>query len=336
MPILDLVGVQDIGHVECGEHIMLSRELLQEAATDNIYHYMPTSGAVRTLTDGYYSLENSTAIPSEEMWAPKGKPWYLATTRSLVGDYTLRHSSREAVVFDIDGRWINARYETHPIDYWEGTNRPGGHNIGPEARTSESEDRVFSKKHFIPLRGSTKSIHIFISPIEQLPDYVDVEAHQYRLQAVKNILVLAMHRGIPAYLYDNRQGWLTQREKYRIDPLSARGKELLGPAMNRPPSTYRRTMSDYYANIRFWVELLTKNPGDELTDQAEKLVSYLRYYGDTSTSLKTDIHNASRNPEDPDYQFIIAVNDYMIRNRIKKIDDLVDHIKQKWRSYEIS
>lgn len=307
-------------------------EFLIESATDIVYHYMSANDAVRTLTDGHYSLESSTGMPAEETWLPKGKklkPWYLATTRSKVGDYTIRHANTSGVVFELNGRWLNSRYETLPIDYWEGMYRSSAFNIGPDARTSESEDRVFSTENTIPLKGSTIAIHAFINPIEKLASYEDPERWGYRSAEVRAVIKLGQQIGIPVYLYDNKNKWLTQRPQYRIDINSPYASELLAGTEHTKSYTYSE--SDYYKNMKYWIELLTKNPGNELSPQAEKLIYDLRYYSDNTSSLANDMHNAARNPTDPNYKYIVIINRFMVQNKLKKLKQFVDYIKDKWK-----
>lgn len=310
--------------------------LLTEAATDIVYHYMSTVDAVRTLKDGFYSLESSTGISSEEELMPKGtkvKPWYLATTRSKVGDYTLRHGGESGAVFELNGRWLNQHYTTLPIDYWAGSHRPSDFNTGSDARTREAEDRVFSDDYRIPLTGSTVAIHAFIIPFSELPSWSDSKRLGYRAAEIRQIIELAQQRNIPVYLYDNKTKWLTQRERYRIDPNSEYGKELLkGTAWE--PEEYRRTESDYHVNLKFWLELLEKNPGDALSGPADKLRYYLRHYRDSLNQLANNLHNAARDPTNPDYKYIIKINRFMSRNRIPKVRNLYELIRDKWLNYD--
>ena len=315
---------------------MRIQELLLEAATDTVYHYMSTMDAVRTLNDGFYSLESSSGISTEEEMMPKGlkvKPWYLATTRSKVGDYTIRHGGESGAVFQLDGRWLNSRYTTLPVDYWAGSHRPSDFNTGKDARTREAEDRVFSDDYRIPLKGSTVAVHVFIIPFSELPDWSDGRRLGYRAAEIRDIIKLGQQQNIPVYLYDNKTKWLTQRERYRIDPNSEYGKQLLkGEPLE--PTDYQRTESDYHANLRFWVELLQKNPGDVLSEPANKLRYYLRYYGDMLNQLVNNLHNTARDPTNPDYKYLIPINRFMSKNRIAKAKDLYTYLHNKWRDYD--
>lgn len=300
-----------------------------EGATDILYHYMTTADAVRTLTDNHYSLESSTGMPAEERWQPKGKHWYLATTRSKVGDYTVRQPSTSGAMFVLDGRWIGQRYKVAPMDYWEGSNRPSDYNAGPDARTSESEDRVYSKTHSIPLHGSTTAVHVFIIPQSKLPSYSDPENLGYRAAEIRRIVELSKGRGLPVYLYDDKRKWFTQRPELSV-PLDADyAKELLSGKAHEK-RVERNYESDYYANIKYWVEILEKNNTADLSQNGDKLVYNMRYYNDTVNTLVNDMHNAARNPKIPDYKYVVKINQYMHKLGLSRLKDLEAYLKKKW------
>jgi hypothetical protein len=323
---------------------MRAHEFITEAATDIVYHYMPTHDAVRTLSDNHYSLESSTGMDVEEKMMPPGKHWYLATTRSKVGDYHVQKANDSGAMFVLDGRWLNNNYETKPVDYWSmvphNLKRGDWKNIPAErkrsmfasdpSRTSESEDRVFSKSNAIPLRGSTLAIHVFVRPVEKLPSYSDPERRGYRAAEIRRIIELGAARDIPVYLYDNKQSWMSQREQYRIDPNSQYGKALLS---GKPVTPYfRPTRTDlYYNSPTYWIELINKDPvKDKLSDKADKLRYNLNYYSDTVSGLQNDMHNAARDPSNPEYQLLIPINDFMSKNRIANLKQLQDYLKKKW------
>lgn len=325
---------------------MRAHEFITEAATDIVYHYMTTDAAVRTLRDNHYSLESSTGMSAEEDMMPPHKRWYLATTRSKVGDYHVQKARDSGAMFVLDGRWLNQHYETHPVDYWSPVwsmkppkiKRGEWKNISPErkrsmtsydpGRGSESEDRVFSTENTIPLRGSTLAVHVFVIPESQLASYSDPVRRGYRAAEIRRILELGHARNIPVYLYDNKDKWMTQRPQYRIDPNSAYGRELL--AGEGAEKRWPRYTSDYYNRPEMWVELIEKNPKtDTLSPGAEKL-RYNLYYSDTHVGLQSAMHNAARDPEESDYKYLIPINSFMTRKKINTLKELATYLRQKW------
>jgi hypothetical protein len=335
---------------------MRAHEFITEAATDIVYHYMTTLDAVRTLTDNHYSLESSTGISAEEDMMPAGKQWYLATTRSKVGDYHVQKAGDSGAIFVLDGRWLNRRYETRPVDYHSPTwNKLGKlksgewKNVDTEYKvsyrrfdpsyTSESEDRVFSTVPEIPLKNSTTALHVYVVPENKLykykgrPTQNSIEHRGYRAAEIRRIIQLGAGRDIPVYLYDDKQRWMTQREQYRIDPNSEYGRALLS---GEPfiPRHQRERERDYYGDIIFWVELINKDPNkDTLSSLADKLRFNLKYYSDSISSLKSSMHNAARDPTNPDYKYLAVINTFMSRNRLPRLSNLGDYLKNKWKDY---
>jgi hypothetical protein len=95
---------------------MFVHELLIEAATAIVYHYCGVGAAAKILTSGVFQLSSVTGNKSEEQYAPAGYPYFLSTTRSRVGDYH-RYTGSSAVMFVLDGTWLNQHYKTKPVDY---------------------------------------------------------------------------------------------------------------------------------------------------------------------------------------------------------------------------
>jgi hypothetical protein len=325
--------------------------------------------AVRTLKDGYYSLESSTGLDVEEKLMPPGKFWYLATTRSKAGDYHIQKAHNSGAIFTLDGRWLNQRYETLPVDYyslmdpvkvrklkrgeWKTMDPAGKTRMFPShgeyARGSESEDRVFSKSHAIPLQGSTLSIHVFVIPKDSknrrsysdisksslnISSHYNDESLEARAAEVKEIIRWGQKRNISVYLYDNKGDWITQQPRKRIDPNSEYGQQLLGNK-EYVLKNYERTPSYSAKN---WIELIEKNSTtDKLSNEANKLRYNLTYSyrQDTANSFAINVmSNAARDPTSPDYPAVIIINQYMSRNRISNIQELANHLAKKWANYK--
>ena len=92
--------------------------------------------------------------------------YYLSTTRSKVGDYTLHQFHKSGLVFELNGDWFNHHYKGGPVDYWGG--KLPHYGPGLKGRYSEMEDRVFSDEPFIPLpknpKELIKAVHILFKP----------------------------------------------------------------------------------------------------------------------------------------------------------------------------
>ena len=60
---------------------MLINEILQEAATDIVYHYTSIIDARKILETGVFELSSVVGNKSEEQFAPKGHPYFLSTLK---------------------------------------------------------------------------------------------------------------------------------------------------------------------------------------------------------------------------------------------------------------
>ena len=281
---------------------------LTEGATDVLYHYTSAYNAARILADGEFKLASTLGTDVEATYAPRGHPYFLSTTRSKTGDYH-RWSGDSAVMFNLDGRMIGRHYPVKPIDYWDRAwNHPGSE------RTRESEDRVFSREHNMPL-DSVTGVHVYLNPQEMK----DPESR--RALQVKQVIVNATRRDIPVYAYVDGDSWRLQDARKRVDPQwFVRNINVA----EQPP----RTSHEY---MQRWIELLAKNPGDTLSSEADRARYNMLHYSDTINSLKADLHNA-RKPDNADYHNAVLINRYMRANHLPDLRAFIEHLKQKWRS----
>lgn len=289
----------------------ITEQTLDEAATAVVYHYAGVSAAAKILTTGVFQLSSITGNQSEEKYAPPGYPYFLSTTRSKVGDYH-RYTGSSAVMFVLDGNWLNQRYKTKAVDYWE---RAWQHSGGD--RTSESEDRVFTKTPEIPISG-VLAVHVLIK-----------EQHENRSPEIRTILIAAKKQGIPAYLYTDETSWRLQDTRKAVSPGAIapilKGQQPRGYSPSRPPTMY----------LEPWLELIYKNKKTELTPRAEKLRYDLVYYGsrypNEDSGLGTDMSNA-RKPNSTDYPTAVKINNYMRKNKFSNTVELKNAMVNKWEN----
>lgn len=288
---------------------MRAKEFITEAATSVVYHYCGVGAAAKILTTGVFQLSSVTGNKSEEQYAPSGYPYFLSTTRSKVGDYH-RYTGSSAVMFVLDGDWLNRRYKTKPVDYWD---RSWQHSGG--SRTSESEDRVFSKTSEMSI-GGIKEVHVLLK-----------EQDQNRSPEVRTVLITAKKLGISAYLYTDESAWRLQNKRRSVSPGAAaellKGQQQRGYAPSRPPTMY----------LEPWLELIYKNNKSDLSPRAEKTRYDLIYYGsrypNEDSGLGNDMTNA-RKPNSTDYPTAVKINDYMRKNRIPNTVALKNSLVDKW------
>ena len=282
-------------------------ETIAEGATDVLYHMTSTRSAANILADGVFKLASSVGTKAEEKYAPPGRPYFLSTSRSKAGDYS-RSVGTSAVMFDLNGQWLAQRYQVKPIDYWD---RAWLNN--PE-RTSESEDRVFSKDPEISIACVT-SVHALIKT-----------AVEWRSPYTRQVLLLAKQRGIPAFLYTDPKAWKLQDTRNAVSPQQA--SALLKGSV--PVRTQYKPASSY---LEPWLELIHKKAKSELSPKAEKLRYNLVYYGlrypNEDNGLADDMNN-SRKPDSPDYANVDKLIKFMRANRMAKPADLKNALAQKW------
>jgi hypothetical protein len=284
-------------------------DLIFEAATPIVYHYSSVPAANKILASGVFQLSSITGNPSEEQYAPPGYTYFLSTTRSKVGDYH-RYTGSSAVMFVINGNWLNQRLKTKAVDYWE---RAWQHSNG--TRSSESEDRVFSKEPEIAIDGVI-AVHVLIK-----------EQHENRSPEIRSILINAKKQDIPSYLYTDESAWRLQNTRKSVSPAEAaellKGQPTKGYTPSRPPTMY----------LEPWLELIYKTNKADLTPRAEKLRYDLVYYGsrypEQDSGLGVDMSNA-RKPNSTDYPTAVKINDYMRKNKFANTVALKNALVDKW------
>jgi len=276
-------------------------EPLTELATDVLYHYTGTTAAAEILTSGEFKLSNTVGSDWEYKLQPKGYPYFLSTTRSRSGGYH-KYVGNSAVMFVLNGRWLNQNYKVKPIDYW---------NDQSTTRHRESEDRVFSRDGTIAITP-VMSVHVLIK-----------EQHEFQSPAVRRVLLAAKKRGIPTYLYADEEAWRLQNTAKSIT-IGAAKNILKGPQPSRKQYSRKSYLAPY-------VELLFGQNRSTLSKEASKILFDLRYYnidGD-DFGLRRELSN-SRKPGDTDYENGRKIVRFMQQNNIKDTMGVIEYIKSKW------
>lgn len=291
---------------------MRAQEFLTEAASSILYHYTTTAAAARILTSGEFLLASSTGTQAEKQYEIPGYPYFLSTTRSRVGDYHNRYVGNSAVMFVLNGAWLNYNYKTRAIDYWD---RSWLHSGG--TRDRESEDRVYSRTPEIPATAdSILEVHVLIK-----------EQQEYRSPEVRTVLLSAKKQGIPAFLYTDETAWKLQDKRKAVSPAQA-GDLLKG----QQPS--RKSYSPSRNYLEDWLELIYKKDKSELTASAAKklrsLIVYGQGYRNEDDGLGVDLSNA-RKPSNSDYPSAVKINQFMQRNNIATPVDLKNFLVDKWK-----
>ena len=288
--------------------------VIDEAATDVLYHYTNMSAAYEILTTGVFELSSVVGSSYESVFAPKGYNYFMSTSRSKVGGYH-EYVGSSAVMFVLDGRKISNNYPVKAVDYWG--NLPGKHG--------ESEDRVFSREPSIPA-DSIQSVHVLVK--EQLSDRRAIWA--------RRMFIAAKTKNIPLYLYDDEKAWRLQDTRKSIPIKSIMSHLKTEP--EEPRSNYLR--KDY---LKTWLEIIMKPKDQPLTPEGRKLAYNLKYdyHGphsfrgsDMINGFSSDMSNA-RKPGNSDRPTMIKIAAAMKKLKLNTATDVIEYLADKYNEDRI-
>lgn len=294
------------------EHIEAPKEnkMITEG-TDNLYHVTNIQAALEMITTGKIKLTQAIGNKTELAMQHKDYRYYLSTTRSKIGDYTLTSTYQTGVVLNLDGRWIGQRYPVKPRDYWE---RMWLNNN--DGRTSEMEDRVFSKTSEMPATP-IQTIHL-LHILDSGPK------NERRNQVARQLLIAAKTRGIPIFLYNDMKAYLLQDTRKALDIKDA--VNTLKGSKNFSGSARKNK----YLNS--WLELYYKKDFNVLTDYASKLGKKIignRYEDNRDFGLKNDMSNSMR-PNAIGYESAVKIEKIMRKHKLPDVMAFVDSMIAKW------
>lgn len=281
---------------------------LFESLSRVAYHYTNAAAAAKILQTGEFEL-SSVLGSIEQQYAPKGKLYFLSTTRTRHGGY---HSmiGGSAAMFVLNGDWFNQHYVSRPVDYWE--------NRDPAKvshRPHEAEDRVFAKDPSMPIDG-VSAVHILVKP--------DSDHGSWARKA----LIAAKQRGIPAYFYEDETAWRnldTRRAVPITDRPTLRGQERL------------RRGYDRRAYLQPWLELIQSTDRKQLSRDADKLRYSLSYDYDRRSAaqgLGNDLSNARKPNSGPDREVAVKLIRFMQQHQLNTLAELVEFLANKWKPAE--
>lgn len=284
---------------------------LFESMTSEAYHFTSIESALKILSTERFNLTAAYGTKSEKDLQKKGKSFYLSTTRSKVGDYTISNAWSQGVVFTLNSDWFNARYVTKPVDYWTGSSMRMG-------RHSESEDRVMSDTPTIDFNGKIRSVikscHIFVSPDQKR--FVRDAVALYRECKKKNV---------PVFIYDDPKNFALQKKSVSIQKFIEIAKNVQIDTKSYYPRDKKKT-------IKKWAELVHLDKYDKLSKDTKSMLYYIArgtyqdiYLKDAITGLEADLHNNKRDPE------ISGKFDKLFKKMgADGVADFVTKISQKW------
>ena len=295
---------------------MLLNDLF-ESVSSIVYHSTRLYNAAQIMNDGRFRLTASPGTDTERKLQRGNKQYYLSTTRSKVGDYTLHNFHSDGVVFVLNGDWFNYNYKGGPVDYWAG-HRLKSNEVGLKGRYSEMEDRVFSDEPFIPLpkdpKELIKAVHILFKPDK------DTRRNQY----MRTLLMRVKQMGIPHYVYEDESAFLLQdtRKAIPIDKAFIAKIAQQDPLLDKPWPA--RQPTDW---LKGWREIYYAKDKDSLSKEGKRAVDKVLYYlKDAYSGLSADIHNVKAKA-DPGLIKLLKIFKKM---GINSSSQYVDAMRIKW------
>lgn len=287
---------------------MRAKELLNERVSSIVYHYAPVPAAKNILSTGDFELSSSLGSV-EQQYQPKGYPYFLSTTRTRRGGYHTNALGSSGVLFVLDGNWYNRHYKSAPLDYWQERGKP------LPGRSSEAEDRIFSKEPKMSADGITQ-VHVYLNP-EKATDNIKAKARQ--------VLLLAKKLNIPAYFYTDSTDWVNFDKRNLGDIKVLTGQEYMG-----------KTTSTHKGYLYPWIELLYSKTKDQLDKKANELRYSLAYANDynmknSAQGLATEMGNARKPNSGIDREHATKIIKFMQQNKMETLTDFVTYLKDKWQ-----
>ena len=292
---------------------MRAIEFITESLSRIVYHYTGLASAANILKTGEFQLSSSVGARSEENINIPGYPYFLSTTRPKVGGYH-EYVSSGSVMFVLDGNWYNQNYKSKSVDYWGNRNPTQSHH-----KDHEAEDRIFSKTPSIPIDG-VSAIHILVTP-DSKKEHLGGWA--------RTVIINAKKRDIQVYLYDNESNF-RQLDPSKSVPIAN------NPLLKGPQHIRRGGSRSSYAPKGYlykWVQLIAASAKNQLATDADKLRYSIIYnnYGDTQQGLANDMSNARKPSSGVDRDNAVKIIDFMRKNRINTLKDLVELLTAKWK-----
>jgi len=300
---------------------------LTEGVSPVVYHFMGVRNAESVMAQDKFRLTAAPGTDTERALQKGDRMYYLSTTRHKLGGYHI-NNSWSGVIFELDGEKLGQNYAGKPVDYWGPewyTNKAQG-GKGPEEK--EAEDRVYSRKPYITNASKyIRGIHVLFD------EYAQEKRPKLAID-VRRLFITAKRRGVPAYLYVDKQDWLIQDKRKAVSPAKvpaiagAEGKEKDQSPMWVSTVT-RRSLSP-------WIELYKAPVGSNISKSArDTRYNYVLYgYSDAARSLAADIHNAkSKDAKETGLDTLMQI---FRKENIKSPQQYLDLLRDKWKPKEES
>jgi hypothetical protein len=317
-------------------------EILNEGASDILYHFTYTDNLLNILKTNEFSLTSVVGSKSDYN-LNQNKFFYLSTTRSKSSGYI-----KGDVKIVLDGRKLKYNNKIVPVDYWQWSKNRNDWDSDSSyinALKSEQEDRIISDKPTIP--NAIKNIieiHIYINKVSNV---------------LKEIIEICKNNNIKVYLYDNKENWLNQTKAINNIDFS----NIIDDNYSEDDSYKERDYFDYdIASLLVYNDIdnynkITKHLND--ADKIKKLDNILKertynnfrvgafYFDDGINYLNSSLDNIrSKSNKESKYLIFLLIKDfkkygvnnikdYLLKKQFKGKKTLNDY-KKELRSYLVT
>lgn len=294
-------------------------QIINEGATDILYHFAPIYAAASILKDGVFKLSNALSNRFEMELTQRDFPYFLSTTRTITSVY---HRGQQGVMFVLDGKKINQRYHVKAVNYYS---KPRDYySDNPQNQTNrstdhaEAEDRIFSKNSTIPIDVIVE-MHVYCRRSSDTENPV-----------VRELLLNAKINGIKTYFYDDSDAWQLLNKRKSL-PITNR---LVNGRLKGKHYQYKDTARQYQAkqdakkSLKGYAELVFKNDYDDLSDEAKSILNTTSRFN-PDEDLRGLLGN--RDPRSLEYPMIIKLINYIRRSGFKTTTEFVEWIFEKWK-----
>jgi hypothetical protein len=307
----------------------MKTEQICEGLSQVLYHSTSLLNVSKIVSSNQFQLASTYANDSE-MSAGSKKLFFLSTTRSKTGGFTMSnaypHDAGNAVLV-LDGRALGNNYTGDPVEYW------GREFLNLAPDKNEMEDRVYNDSPTIPNATKyIKSIHILFK------ETLNARA--------RTALIVLKKAGIPVWLYQDAKAFVlqdTRRAKsisdFTLEPAEPAHQSTRYDREAVNKQTLRRDnkaggRKEYdklsYGMAR-WIKLMSTPVAnfDKLGKGSQEFVRSLQYgyqAEDAMRSLKADLHNETKNP-----YWVNKIQPLMKKNNLRSAKDILEFIIQRWK-----
>lgn len=202
------------------KYIKLFESFVSEAVTDIVYHFTFPAAFRKIVKDDTFFATLALGTSSDAR-INRGKSYFFSTTRSKSQGY-----QGGPIKFVLDGRKLNQKYKSAPVDYWQRSMDPNDYadmNQFRDMHKDEMEDRLMLDKPEIKPAGK------YVSEVHMKMD-LKYES-DFDTDEIEMILNWSKKYNIPIWVYDSSEDWQKAEKNFMMQRNGVKlSAEMLKPA----------------------------------------------------------------------------------------------------------